>query len=83
MAKAQNVDAERLDKAIEKSGLRIGFICDTLGISRQAFDKKRKSETAFRPAEIYVLRDLLKLDESQVNEIFLPGMLGESQTGAS
>ena len=73
MEKTQNVDVELLDKAIEKSGLKIGYIADALGITRQAFDMKRKGKTAFRKSEIYVICDLLKItDDNQKTQIFFP-----------
>jgi len=72
MVKTQNIDTGLLDEAIEKSGLKTNFIVTSLGISRQAFDRKRKGITAFRQSEIYVLCDLLKLDETRRKDIFFP-----------
>lgn len=73
MEKTQNIDTELLNKAIEDSGLRTSFICDTLGISRQAFDKKRKGKICFRKSEVYVLCDLLRIsDNSLKTKIFYP-----------
>lgn len=73
MVKTQNVDTELLNEYIDKSGLRVSFIAETLGISRQAFDKKRKGVSAFRQSEVYVLCDLLKIyDNSEKVKIFYP-----------
>ena len=73
MQKAQNVDRELLDNAIKDSGLKVSFICDTLGISRQAFDKKRKGINSFRKSEVYVICDLLRItDNSLKAKIFYP-----------
>lgn len=72
MVKTQNVDTELLDDAIENSGLKTGYIVEKLGISRQAFDKKRKGIIAFRQSEVYVLCDLLRLDEEKGKNIFFP-----------
>ena len=72
MVKTQNVDTKRLDEAIEKSGYRIGHIVDTLGISRQAFDMKKKGRYAFRQSEVYVLCDILNLSEEEKKLIFFP-----------
>ena len=72
MVKTQDVDSELLDEYIKRSGLRIGFLVDNLGISRQAFDKKRKGLIAFRAPEVYVLCDLLKIPEDMKPKIFLP-----------
>lgn len=76
MIKTQSIDKDLLDEAIKKSGLRIEFIVDKLGISRQAFDRKRKGQYAFRQSEVYVLCDLLKIDEERRTLIFFPSVLG-------
>ena len=71
MVKTQYIDTKLLEEYIEKSGLRVGYICKQLGISRQAFDKKKKGITAFRQSEIYVVCDLLRItDVSVKNQIF-------------
>lgn len=72
MVKAQYVDGVLLDNYIENSGLKIGFIVEKLGISRQSFDKKRKGDTPFRASEVYVLCDLLNIVESDKPKIFCP-----------
>lgn len=71
MVKTQDVDTKLLDDYIEKSGLRVGYIVETLGISRQAFDMKRKGKYSFRAPEVYVLCDLLKIPEDVKPQIFL------------
>lgn len=70
MRKTQNVDTELLEFYIQKSGLRLGHIVDTLGISRLSFDKKKKGLISFRAAEVYVLCDILKIPESEKWKIF-------------
>ena len=70
MVKTQNVDTELLNKYIDKSGLKVGFICDSLGISRQMFDRKRNGVNSFRGSEIYVLCDLLKVTDEDKPKIF-------------
>ena len=71
VVKTQYVDTALLDDYIEKSGLRIAYICEQLGISRQAFDKKRKGMIAFRQSEIYVVCDLLHItDVADKTKIF-------------
>lgn len=61
-----------LDEYINGSGLKIGFIVDKLGISRQAFDKKRKGITPFKASEIYVVCDLCHISDADRPKIFLP-----------
>ena len=72
MVKTQNVETELLEEAIKDSGLRVSYILECLGISRQAFDRKRKGINAFRQSEVYVLCDLLKLDKETSKNIFFP-----------
>ena len=69
--KAQNVDAELLEDYIDKSGYKIGFITEQLGISRQAFDQKMKNRNKFRASEVYVLCDLLKITPEDKPKIFM------------
>ena len=72
MVKTQNIDTELLDKAIKRSGLKSSFIADTLGISRQAYNKKRLGQISFRKSEVYVMCDLLGLDKAESMQIFFP-----------
>lgn len=64
------VDTQHLVEKIEKSGLKTGYICDKLGISRQAFDFKKRNKRKFRTAEIYVLCDLLNIPDAEKQSIF-------------
>lgn len=70
MVKTQDVDTDLLNEYIEQSGLRIAFIVEKLGITRQAFDKKRKGLNSFRASEVYVLCDLLRISEEVKHKIF-------------
>ena len=73
MNKNKVTDSELLDAYIESSGLKIGQIVEELGISRQAFHKKRKGETAFRSSEVFVLCNLLNITDLDTrNKIFYP-----------
>lgn len=64
------LNTQLLDEKIDKSGFKVGYLVESLGLSRNGFDKKRKGKTPFRTAEIYVLCDLLKLSESEKMAIF-------------
>ena len=73
MLKTQNIDTALLDEYIKNSGLRIAYIHEQLGISRQAFDKKRKGINSFRQSEVYVLCDLLHINDAETKtKIFYP-----------
>lgn len=71
------VDTQHLVKKIEDSGLKIGFIVSKLGISRQAFDFKKRNLRKFRTAEIYVLCDLLNIPEDERQSIFFADEVNE------
>lgn len=66
------INTQLLDAKIEASGLKIGYIIEKLGLSRNGFDKKRKGITPFRVSEVYVLKDLLKLTDEDEVIIFYP-----------
>lgn len=73
MAKAKILDSELFDKYMENSGYKVNYIVDNLGISREAFNRKRKGEIPFRASEIFVLCTLLNItDEKDKNKIFYP-----------
>lgn len=64
------VNTQLLDGKINSSGLKVCHIVETLGLSRNGFDKKRKGKIPFRKPEIYVLCDLLHLTEDDKQKIF-------------
>lgn len=67
------VNTDLLDKKIENSGLRIGYIVEQLGLSRNGFDLKRKGKNAFRTSEVFVLCTLLNIvDPDEKSKIFYP-----------
>ena len=66
------INTQLLDNKIEQSGLKIKFVIDSLGLSRQGFDMKRKGQTPFRVSEIYVLCDLLHISDNDKQKIFYP-----------
>ena len=65
------INTDLFDFYLVKSGLKIGYICDRLGITRQAFGYKRKGKLPFKKAEQYVLCDLLHITDDK-DAIFLP-----------
>ena len=67
------VNTDLLNEKIEQSGLRISFIVENLGISRQGFDLKRNGKIAFRLSEVFVLCSLLNItDKEEKGKIFYP-----------
>lgn len=70
------LNTQLLDEKIEKSGFKVGYLVEKLGLSRNGFDKKRKGKVPFRTAEIYVLCDLLRLSEPEKMDIFFADKVG-------
>lgn len=61
-------DIEKLDQKVKESGLRPGYICEKLGISRSAWSKKKKGITPFSAAEIQQLCDMLSITSLREKE---------------
>lgn len=59
------VNTELLDAKIEESGYKIDYICDVLGISRQAFYMKRKNARALKKVEMFALCVLLNIQTAE------------------
>ena len=75
MVKTQNVDIALLNEYIQNSGLKLSFLADQLGISTQAFSKKRNGITAFRKSEVFVMCNLLNIpDDGTRQKIFFPNL---------
>ena len=71
MIKTQYVDVDALRIYIKNSKYKIGYMVEQLGITRQAFDRKRKGITPFTAAEVFVLCDLLDISEEDKKKIFV------------
>ena len=67
-----------LEKKIRDSGLRIGYICEQLGVSYPGFQKKLRNEggSEFKPSEITVLTERLHLTREEVDKIFFAAEVG-------
>lgn len=61
----------KLKEIIERSGLKKTFIAEQLGLSYQGYLKKESGKSQFTAKQIAVLKDLLKLSNKDVAEIFL------------
>jgi len=66
------VNTQLLDEKITDSGIKVSHIIKKLGLSPEGFYKKKRGETPFRTAEIYVICDLLRLTEAEKSLIFYP-----------
>lgn len=72
ISKPLYVDVNGLESYLAKSIYKAEFIIEQLGISRQAFYKKRKGMIPFRASEVYVLCDLLNISADERPKIFYP-----------
>ena len=57
-----------LKDIIEKSGLKIGFIADFMGVSRQLLWKKINNQTPFNQYEIDSLCEVLRITSLRTKE---------------
>ena len=64
------VKTQMIDEQIEKSGYKVGYICKKIGITRQAFDLKKKNKRPFRKAELFVLFNLLGVPDAEQPNFF-------------
>jgi len=60
-----------LEQAIKNSGLKRKYIAEQLGLSYQGFLDKIRGKTEFVGSEIVRMKDILRIDEKTVSEIFL------------
>lgn len=65
------VNTKLLQQKIKDSGLKMGFIAEKLGRSRQALSDKIQGRTEFLPSEIRILCELLHLSDDDRRLIFL------------
>ena len=61
-------NSELLKKIIDESGLKIGFIADYVGISRQLLWKKINNLTPFNQYEIDKMCDVLRITSLRQKE---------------
>lgn len=59
-----------LNEEITKSGLKISFIAEKIGLSREGFYKKLNNETEFKASEIVLMQKILGLSNEKRDTIF-------------
>ena len=64
------VNKQRLVDAIKARGLRLDFIAEKLGISRQTLSDKINNKKQFKLGEIQTLVKVLYLTPEEVDDIF-------------
>ena len=64
-------DVNRLKEKIKDAGIKKSYIAERMGISYQGYMKKESGNSQFLASEISVLKDILRLTNKEVSEIFL------------
>ena len=64
---------ELLDKCIERSGLKLGYVAHALGVTRSTFRLKRTGRQDFTEREMRALADILQLTTEEKVAIFFAG----------
>lgn len=64
------VDVNLLKTRMDESGLKKGFIAQQLGVTPQGLYKKLTDKSDWYYTQVMVLKDLLKLSDEDVSEIF-------------
>ena len=63
-------DTKLLREMIAKSGLKLGYIAQQMGLSRQALQQKINNDRDFKAGEVNELSRLLQLDNPTREAIF-------------
>lgn len=64
-------NTELLEKRIKDSGLKLSFIAEKLGITRQALYRKIKGLVQFTGPEIKIICELLNMEEwAEIKPVF-------------
>ena len=72
-------NSELLKETINEKGIKTGFICEKLGISRQALSKRLAAKSDFRADEIAIMCNILNLSAQDMNAIFFDMKLANCQ----
>ena len=64
------INEKLLEQIIKESGLKKGFIAESLGMTRWGLLNKLTNQTEFKASEIAALQDLLRLDNETRDQIF-------------
>lgn len=63
-------DTTLLKDVMRASGLKLGFIAEKLGMSRQSLYRCLKGKTEFKQSQIAALCDILSLNNEDMKRIF-------------
>ena len=69
------VDFKALRQAIDESGLKVSFVANSIGLSRQALYLRFQNEVEFTASEITKLCEILRLSVADRERIFFAPMV--------
>lgn len=61
----------KLQEIVKNSGVKKSFLAEKMGISYQGYIKKESGKSEFLAKEIAVMKDVLRLSNKEVTDIFL------------
>lgn len=64
-------DVERLKNIIDKKGLRMSWIAEKMGVTRQCLNNKMMGHADFSRTQIAQIAEILGLNKTEIVEIFL------------
>ncbi len=64
-------DNAKLQEIVKNSGVKKSFLAEKMGISYQGYIKKESGKSEFLAKEIAVMKDVLRLSNKEVADIFL------------
>ena len=64
------VNEKLLREKIKKSGYKVNFLAECLGLTSQGLQKKLGGATQFNAPEVGVMIKLLKIDDLELHKIF-------------
>ena len=63
-------DGELLREKIKNAGIKLTFVAESLGISKQALDRKLRDGADFKAYQMIILKDMLRLTNKEARDIF-------------
>lgn len=66
------INRELLEECIKKSGMKVSFIAESIGISKAGLYNKISGKSEFKVSEFLSMQKILSLDDETARDIFLP-----------
>ena len=65
---------------IESMGIKLTFVAERLGITKQALDRKLKDGSDFKAYQMIILKDILRLSNREARDIFFAKEVDKTST---